>query len=325
MINNASSKHSFKQLCLFITIFAVVVCFSIYKIKTHISLFTCDWQQNYITTSNENPLFSIVLPTYNREKYLPRAICSVLAQKFTDFELLIIDDGSKDNTEKLVKKFADKDKRILYIKNEKNSGLIYSANRGIDLAKGRYITRLDSDDIIYPNLFDEYKKFIDENPDTTLFSSLLVSLKDSGDLNSSSELANHFKKSKEIDIFFTNPISNVGTTLNKEFLDSHNLRYENEFIHAEDYGLISKILMHGGKIKILRKNLTGYREHETNGKKYRETQTKTSVEIKKRLLQHFVNDWNFNFCHNYKNLNDKARAVFSAEEIEDAIKRHCKE
>ena len=258
-------------------IFIVIILgISLYKIKNyafhHIPAFTCDWQQNYVTTSNENPLFSIVLPTYNREKYLPRAICSVLAQNFTNFELIIIDDGSKDNTEKLVKKFADKDKRIRYVKNEKNSGLIYSANKGIDLAKGRYITRLDSDDIIYPNLFNEYKKFIEKNPDVVLFSSLLASLTDEGKLNESTPIANHFKKSNETDVFMHDPISNVGATLKKTFLDKNNLRYENEFINAEDYGLIAKILIHGGKIKILKKVLTGYRMHNTNGKKYRERQ-----------------------------------------------------
>ena len=124
---------------------------------------------------------------------------------------------------------------------------------------------------MYPNLFDEYKKFIDENPDIVLFSSGLASLTDKGELRTDTPIANHFMNSDEIDIFIYDTISNVGATLNKEFLTIHQLRYENEFINAEDYGLIAKILMSGGKIKKLRKNLTGYREHETNGKKYRET------------------------------------------------------
>ena len=311
MINNASSKPSFKQLCLFITIFAVVVCFSIYKIKTHISLFTCDWQQNYITTSNENPLFSIVLPTYNREKHLPRAICSVLAQKFTDFELLIIDDGSKDNTEKLVKKFADKDKRIRYIKNEKNSGVGYSLNKGLNLAKGKYITRLDSDDYLFSNFFEEYNNFIKEHPEVIVIHSLPVSVKDNGDL--SDELTNIYRNYNKIDIFYLNSINGGGVTIKKNFIIANNLTF---YKNTEDYKLLADILMNNGTFHRIDKVLVGLRIHNTNGKKYRETQIKTSVEIKKQLLQHFVNDWTLlNHCHNYKNLNDKAKAVFSAEEI----------
>lgn len=91
------------------------------------------------------PLVSVVMPVYNGEKYLPEAIDSILKQTFTDFELLLINDASTDNSEKIINSYNDS--RIIYIKNEQNLGLIKTLNKGLDLAKGEYIARMDQDDI----------------------------------------------------------------------------------------------------------------------------------------------------------------------------------
>ena len=85
--------------------------------------------------------------TYNRALYLPLAIKSVLSQSFKDWELLIIDGGSTDETEVLVKEYQLKDPRVLYIKKDKNFGISNCRNLGLDLAKGEYVAVLDSDDI----------------------------------------------------------------------------------------------------------------------------------------------------------------------------------
>ena len=90
------------------------------------------------------PFFSIILPTYNRASFLQRSISSVLNQTFTDFELIIIDDASTDNTKDVIDTFNDE--RIRYFKNEKNRERSASRNKGIELSKGKYICFLDSDD-----------------------------------------------------------------------------------------------------------------------------------------------------------------------------------
>lgn len=96
------------------------------------------------------PKISIVLPTYNRGNiFLVKAINSVLNQSFKDFELIIIDDASTDETEKIISKFNDK--RIQYIKTEKNHGEYWSTNYGISLAQGDYLTWIHSDDIMPPD------------------------------------------------------------------------------------------------------------------------------------------------------------------------------
>ena len=98
------------------------------------------------------PKVSVILPVYNAEKFLKEAIDSILNQTFTDFELLLINDGSTDRSEEIIKSYNDK--RISYAKNEKNSGLINTLNRGIDLARGEYIARMDGDDIALPERFE---------------------------------------------------------------------------------------------------------------------------------------------------------------------------
>jgi glycosyltransferase involved in cell wall biosynthesis len=108
------------------------------------------------------PKISILLPVFNGELFLKDCIDSLLLQTFTDFELLIVNDGSTDDTEKIICSYTDP--RIRYIKNEKNSGLIYSLNLGIIMARGVYIARMDADDIALPGRLMDQNNFLDTHP-----------------------------------------------------------------------------------------------------------------------------------------------------------------
>ncbi|WP_121355477.1 glycosyltransferase family 2 protein [Flavisolibacter nicotianae] len=99
------------------------------------------------------PEVSVILPVYNGETYLNEAIDSILAQSFTDFELLLINDGSTDSSEQIILSYSDP--RIRYLKNEKNKGLIYSLNYAVSEAKGKYIARMDADDIALPQRLEK--------------------------------------------------------------------------------------------------------------------------------------------------------------------------
>src|ERR1700749_3368895 len=95
-----------------------------------------------------DPKITVLLPAYNAEKYIAKAICSVLAQTFTDFELLIINDGSTDDTEKIIRSFDDS--RIVVI-NQENKGVSAGLNVGLAHARAPYVARFDADDICMPN------------------------------------------------------------------------------------------------------------------------------------------------------------------------------
>lgn len=115
-------------------------------------------------TKSSNPVFSVILSTYNRAHLLPRAIKSVLNQTYQNFELIIVDDCSTDNTEEVVRTFSDE--RIKYFKHKKNKGVLGTRNTGFKLAKGKYIAFLDSDDELLPEALEvAISKFINSSPE----------------------------------------------------------------------------------------------------------------------------------------------------------------
>ncbi len=103
------------------------------------------------------------MSVYNGDMYLKEAIESILNQTFTDFEFLIINDGSIDKSEKVIKSYSDK--RIRYYKNSKNLGLAASLNKGVGLSKAKYLARMDGDDVSYPNRLEKQVNFMDVNPE----------------------------------------------------------------------------------------------------------------------------------------------------------------
>lgn len=108
-------------------------------------------------------LVSIITPVYNSEKYISGNIRSVQAQSYTNWEHILVDDCSSDSSESIIKSFQAKDPRIKYHHLEKNSGAGIARNKAIDLAKGKYIAFLDSDDMWYPNKLERQLNFMQKN------------------------------------------------------------------------------------------------------------------------------------------------------------------
>ena len=109
-----------------------------------------------------NDLISIIMPSYNTERYIGDSIRSVLAQTYSDWELIIVDDCSTDRTDDIVGGFLH-DTRIRYIKNEKNSGAAMSRNRALREARGRWIAFLDSDDLWLPDKLEHQVDFMEQH------------------------------------------------------------------------------------------------------------------------------------------------------------------
>lgn len=115
--------------------------------------------------ASSGPFFSIIVPTYNREAFIGKTLRSIIAQSHANFEIIVVDDGSKDNTQQVVEGIGDP--RIhYYLKDNGERGA--ARNYGIARAKGEYITFIDSDDVLYPNHFEEAARLIQSNPEVTV-------------------------------------------------------------------------------------------------------------------------------------------------------------
>lgn len=117
---------------------------------------------------NNNPPVNIGLPVFNGERFLKSTLDSILAQTFGEFELIISDNASTDDTEQICREYAAQDRRIRYFRNEKNFGAARNFNRVFELSSGEYFRWNSADDLCAPDLVEKCKKILDENPDVIL-------------------------------------------------------------------------------------------------------------------------------------------------------------
>lgn len=113
---------------------------------------------------NQNPLISILMPVYNAGDYLVDAIESIRNQTLKDWELIVIDDGSTDKSYEILKKYAKKDLRIKIFKFKKNKGLSFALNYGLNKVRGKYLARMDADDISYPKRLETQLRYLKRDP-----------------------------------------------------------------------------------------------------------------------------------------------------------------
>lgn len=118
--------------------------------------------------TKSSPNISVIVPAYNTEKYIRTAIESILNQSYEDFELIIIDDKSSDNTKKIIESYALKDSRVIAVSNKDNLKISATLNKGLAMARGRYIARMDADDKSLPLRLEKQFQFLESNRDVVL-------------------------------------------------------------------------------------------------------------------------------------------------------------
>ena len=231
------------------------------------------------------PKITVLMPVYNGEKYLCEAIDSILNQTFTDFEFLIIDDGSTDNSLEIIKSYQDP--RIRLVQNFINKGLPYSLNSGILLSKSEYIARMDCDDISLQNRLEKQVKFLDNNPEIGILGSYFI-------LMTKENKKSYIKTVPISDLeirykcLFESPFGHPTVIFRREVFEKNFLNYDTQLNAIEDYGLWTKILDYtkGANIAI---PLVYYRIHNQNiSHKYKDEQIKNHIlisftNIKKQL------------------------------------------
>ena len=202
------------------------------------------------------PKISVIMPAYNAEKYLREAIDSILAQTFADFELIVINDCSRDGTEQIILSYQDP--RIVYLKNEKNLGVAGTLNQGLKVAQGQYIARMDADDRSVPTRFEKQVAYLDANPKTVLCGSKVTVFSDDG-----AQRVGHYPTEDaqiRAALLFACPIAHPSVMIRRDALQAWNLRYEEAFEKVEDYRLWSR-LAECGQLHNLPEPLLYYRKH----------------------------------------------------------------
>jgi len=178
-----------------------------------------------------NPYFTIIIPTYNRANLIDRTLRTILSQTFLNFEVIVVDDGGADDTEGVVKNLDSE--KIIYFR-KKNGERGAARNFGWEKAKGNYVTFLDSDDILYPNHFEEAYKFLIQNRNCTCYAQA-YEIKNA--LTESVLIKAYQAKKPTInnDIIKGNFLSCFGVFIKKDII--HNIKFEEDrrFAGTEDW------------------------------------------------------------------------------------------
>lgn len=210
--------------------------------------------------SKNEPQISVILPAYNAERFLKEAIDSILAQTYTNFELIILNDGSTDRTEEIILSYDDP--RIRYVKNETNLKLIKTLNKGIALAKGKYIARMDADDISLHTRFEKEIKYLEENPDCGVVSCFTININMEGKILGKSS---YFSVTRPIPCKFVSmfepSICHPACMFRAEVIKKNKYCDKKEFLHIEAYELWNRMFHNGAKGAMIPEYLLYYRDN----------------------------------------------------------------
>lgn len=220
---------------------------------------------------NNMPMISVIMPVYNSEKYLKESIESILNQTYKNLEFIIIDDGSTDNSLKIIQEYKLVDNRIKVITRE-NKGLIFSLNEGIALANGQYIARMDSDDISLSRRLEKQIRFLDERKDIDIVATHISAFGDAS-LEIKEQIERRYnlfinESNMEIKIFDDIPICHPSVMMRKSVLEQLQ-GYSNKYPCAEDYDLWMRALKQDFKLTTISEKLTKYRLHD-NSKSFKD-------------------------------------------------------
>lgn len=203
------------------------------------------------------PTISVLMPVHNGELYLAEAIESIRSQIFDDFELVIVDDGSTDSTQDIIKKYKDVDHRIMSVRIDK-AGIVEALNIGLRAARGKYIARMDADDISARNRLSTQIDFLEKNRDIVVCGSYIEKFgAERGVVR-----VPITDQACRMRLLTGNCFAHSAVTFRSDILKEHSLRYLSDFEYAEDYKLWSELSKLGGLANIS-EPLLKYRVHDS--------------------------------------------------------------
>lgn len=224
------------------------------------------------------PLVSVIMPVYNREDYLAEAIVSILNQTMTDFEFLIIDDASIDASREIAASFDDS--RVRLLQNDTNLGITHSLNKGLQHARGKYIARMDSDDISMPERLAKQVDFLEQTQEIGLCGSWLQTI------GASQQIWKYPTENEVLKslLLFQTCLAHPTVMFRRKLFERYQLQYDPFYLHAEDYEMWTRCCRYF-PIANIGETLLYYRLHPVRiGQQYAQEQQKTANLIQKNQL-----------------------------------------
>lgn len=232
------------------------------------------------------PKISVIMGVYNttKKEILKKSINSILNQTYKDFEFIICDDGSTDNTLKVIQEICKNEDRVIIIKNEKNRGLAYTLNKCLGIANGEYIARMDADDESMPTRFEKQVEILEKNSDIDVVNCNINVFDDEGIYGERIYNENITKK----DFLLSNPIVHPAVMIRKKAYELvKNYRDIDITYRNEDYDLFMRMQIKNIKMYTIQEKLFNFREdknsYERRKYRYRINEYKIKVENFKKL------------------------------------------
>ena len=208
---------------------------------------------------DREPKITVIMSVFNGSEFLAESIQSILDQTFKEFEFIIVDDGSTDNSLDIIRSFESADSRIKVI-SKLNEGLAKSLNTAISISKGEYIARMDADDISYKNRLEKQYEFMQKNKSIDLCGCSMDIIDELGNVTSEKiQTSNNHEILKKR--FFQSPILHI-TFFGKKLFFLKNNGYREEFKYAQDYDLVMRGIDAGAKICNIKHKLVQYRDYK---------------------------------------------------------------
>ena len=234
------------------------------------------------------PEITVLMPVRNGERYIKESIDSVLNQTLTDFEFLIIDDGSTDRTVEIIQGYTDK--RIRLVRKEHQ--FIQNLNEGLQLASGAYIARMDADDIMHTERLRIQLKRMKKNPDITVCGTWAKIFSDKGNERKISHLGYGIIHEPVLELLKYNMLLHPSVMIKKEFLLNHHIKYQN-YPCVEDYKLWFDIAKSGGILFVEPQELLMFRRSDTQVTvTKKEEMSLGSIRLRKEILLYLLSVYN---------------------------------
>ena len=220
---------------------------------------------------------TVLMPVYNGASYVREAIDSILSQTYNNFEFLIINDGSTDNTEQIVLSYDDE--RIRYIKNSENIKLIASLNKGLNLAEGKYIVRMDADDLSTPDRLKYLVDYMEQHSECAVCGSWAETFPNGG-------IVEYPTNNNDIKFRMFNDMAviHASTIIRKSSIA--NMCFDAEYAHAEDYDFFTRVIK-SNKIANIPNVLYKIRHHPSQvSEVFHKIQQDNSLKVRKNIFRY---------------------------------------